>query len=105
MNTVGEGKFRVWLQCEGIGNDLVYMLGGGQRSHIGSIVLKIPQKEVEILNLEGHYDHRVLVPIAEAAAQKYHKKVVALGGVHIDDATKEEIEQLVANCMELIKCI
>ncbi len=105
MNTVGEGKYRVWLQCEGIGNDLVYILGGGQRSHIGSVVLKIPQKEVIIMKLEGHYDHEVLIPIAEAAAQKYHKKVVALGGVHIDNASKEDIDQLVSNCKELIKCI
>ena len=105
MNTAGEGKYRVWLLCEGIGNDLVYMLGGGQRSHIGSVVMKIPQKEVIIMKLEGHYDQDVLIPIAEAAAQKYHKKVVALGGIHIDNASKDDIDQLVSNCKELIKCI
>ena len=58
-----------------------------------------------MLNLEGHYDYKVLIPIAEAAADKYHKKVVAVGGVHVDDATEEEINILVSNCKELIKCI
>jgi hypothetical protein len=29
----------------------------------------------------------------------------ALGGVHVDDATEEEIGILVANCRELAKCI
>ena len=78
-----------------IGNDLVYMLGGGQRSHIGSVVMKIPQKEVIIMKLEGHYDQDVLIPIAEAAPQKYHKKVVALGGIHIDNASKEDRKSVV----------
>ncbi len=105
MNTAGEGKYRVWLQCEDMGDDLVYMLGGGERSHIGSVVMKIPQKEVMIMKLEGHYDQEVLIPIAEAAAQKYHKKTVALGGVHIENASKDDIEKLVSNCKELIKCI
>jgi len=67
--------------------------------------MKIPQKEVITMKLEGHYDHEVLIPIAEAAAKKYHKKVVAVGGVHIDNASKEEVNQLVSNCKELIKCI
>ena len=47
----------------------------------------------------------MLQPIAEAACKKYNVKVVALGGIHIDNASKEEIEKLVENCKELEKCI
>jgi len=47
----------------------------------------------------------LLKPIAEAACKKYKTKVVAVGGVHIDNATKQEIGKLVENCKELIKCI
>jgi len=105
MNTVGEGKYKVWLQCEEMDNDLIYILGGGETPHIGGVVLKIPKKEIMIMKLEGHYDLEVLIPIAEAAADKNKKKVVALGGVHIDNASKDDIDQLVSNCKELIKCI
>ena len=38
-------------------------------------------------------------------AEKYNKKVVAIGGVHVDNATKDEINLLVENCKELVKCI
>ena len=33
------------------------------------------------------------------------QKVVAIGGVHVDNATKDEINLLVENCKELVKCI
>ena len=47
----------------------------------------------------------VLQPIAEAACKKYKKKIVAIGGLHIDNATKEEIDLLVKNCNSFVKNI
>ena len=105
MITAGEGKYQVWLKREEVGNQLVYILGGGEKPHIGSMVLKIPGKECQTVKLEDHYDHVVLEPIAEAASEKYQTKVVALGGVHVDNATKDEIDILIANCRELIRSI
>lgn len=105
MITAGEGKYRVWLKREEVGNQLVYILGGGEKSHIGSVVIKIPGEECRVMKLEDHYDHVVLEPIAEAACEKYQTKVVALGGVHVDNATKDEIDILIANCRELIRSI
>jgi len=105
MITAGEGKYKVWLKKEELNGDLVYILGGGERSHIGSVVLKIPGKDLETIRIEGHYDHVVLEPLVEEASAKYNRKVVAVGGVHVDNATEDEIEILVSNCKELIKCI
>ena len=45
----------------------------------------------------------VLEPIALKASKKYNKKVAAIGGVHVDNASKEEIEILVRNCKDLTK--
>ena len=105
MITAGEGKYKVWLKQEPLGGDLIFILGGGDRSHIGAIILKEPNKKSKVIKLEGHYDHIVLEPIAEAASRKYKKTVVVVGGVHIDDASHDEIELIVANCRELLKCI
>lgn len=105
MITAGEGKYKVWLKKEELGRDLIYMLGGGEKSHVGSVVVKYPDREAEVLKLANHYDHIVLEPIAEAASKKYGRKVVALGGVHVENASKEEIDILVQNCRELLKCI
>ncbi|UCD13507.1 MAG: hypothetical protein JSW60_08115 [Thermoplasmatales archaeon] len=105
MITSGEGKFKVWLEEKKIGDDLLYVLGGGERTHIGGIVFCEPNKEPRIIRLPGHYDDVVLKSIAEAACKKYGTRVVATGGVHIENATKDEIEKIVENCRELEKCI
>ena len=101
----GEGKYRIWLKVERLGDGMVCILGGGERSHVGGVVVKEPGKEAKVIGVDGHYDDRVLLPIAEAASRKYNMTVAALGGVHVDNATKAEIDILVANCMELAKCI
>jgi hypothetical protein len=105
MITSGEGKYKVFLDKIEMTNDIVYILGGGEKPHIGGIVICEPNKESHIIKFANHYDHIVIKPIAEAACKKYSKKVVVLGGVHVDNATKDEIDLLVENCKELIRCI
>ena len=102
MITAGKGKYKVWLKQQKIGEDLVFFLGGGQRSHIGGVVIAEPGKPAHAIRLTGHYDDIVLKPIAQAACKKYKTKIVAVGGVHVDHATKEEIDLLVENCKKLV---
>ena len=105
MITSGEGKYKVFLEKKKIDDDLIYILGGGEKSHIGGVVICEPDKESKVIRLEGHYDDIVLKLIAEAACKKYNKRVAAIGGVHVDNATEKEIDLLVKNCKELVKCI
>jgi hypothetical protein len=105
MITAGSGKYKVWLKELRLSDERLYILGGGERSHIGGVVVKEPGKPARILELEGHYDNIVLEPIAEEACKKYNVKVIAVGGVHVDNASKDEIELLLENCKELTKCI
>ena len=103
MLTSGKGKYKVWLEQKKIGDDLVYFLGGGQKPHIGGVIICEPGKKPRIMKLKDHYDYVVLKPIAEAACKKYKKTVVATGGIHIDNATKNEIDILVENCRSFVK--
>jgi hypothetical protein len=105
MITSGEGKYKVWLLKKKIGNDHVYLLGGGEKSHIGGVVVCEPDKPPQVIRLSGHYDDVVIKPIAEAACTKYKTKVLAVGGVHVDHASQKEINILVENCKRLIACI
>lgn len=98
MITSGEGKYKVFLEEKRIEDDLIYILGGGEKSHIGGAVICEPGKEPQVIALEGHYDYIVLKLIAEAACKKYKTTVIALGGIHVDNASKEEIEIIVKNC-------
>ena len=105
MITAGSGKYKVWLKVEELSDHKLYILGGGERPHIGSVVVKEPNKDAVVVKLEGHYDYIVLEPIAEKACEKHNTTVVAVGGVHVDNASDDEINILVENCKELEKCI
>ena len=101
----GEGRYKVWLEKKKLDDGLVYVLGGGERSHIGGLVFKEPDTEAQVIKVQGHYDLEVLLPIAEAASAKYRQPVVVTGGIHIDNATKDEIDIIIKKCRELLKCI
>ena len=102
---VGEGRYKVWLEKKELDDGLVYILGGGEKSHIGGLVYKKPDAEAEVIKVQEHYDLEVLLPIADAACAKHNQPVVVTGGIHIDNATKDEIQIIINNCKELLKCI
>ncbi|MCK5022797.1 MAG: hypothetical protein KAS04_01355, partial [Candidatus Aenigmarchaeota archaeon] len=81
--------------------DLVLTLGGGENTHVGSIVLCEAGKEPKTLNRKGHFDWMVAKPIAEKISKKTGKVVVCIAGIHVNNATKEEIEILKKNCKEI----
>ena len=105
MLTSGEGRYKVWLDQKKIGENLLFILGGGEKSHIGGIVVCNPGKKPQAIRFKGHYDDIVLKPIAEAACKKYKTRVVAIGGIHIDNASKEEIDILMKNCNNLVNML
>ncbi len=105
MNTCGEGKHEVWLKKQEVGKDLVYLLGGGEESHVGSASICKPGKTHESIELKGHYDKKVTEIIAKAGAEKHDRTVACIGGVHIDDASEEDVQKLVENCKKLRKFV
>jgi len=105
MITSGDGKYKVFLKKYELDDDIIYLIGGGEKSHIGGMVFCEPNKKPLIVRLENHYDYIVLEPIAKKACKKYNKRVLAVGGVHIDNASKEEIEIIVSNCKDLNKSV
>ena len=105
MNTSGEGRYKVFLKKIQHDDDIIFLLGGGEKSHIGGVIICEPGKEKQELKLPGHYDYVALRIIAEVACKKYKNRVIILGGIHIDNATKEEIEILVSNCKNLVRSV
>ena len=105
MITSGEGKYKIWLEQKNIGNDKIFIVGGGEKSHIGGLVVCVPNKEPKIVRIGNHYDHIVLKPIAEKACMKYNVRIAVIGGIHIDNASKDEIDKIIENCKGFLKCI
>ena len=105
MITLGKGKYKVFLEKKELDDDLIYILGGGEKSHVGGAVICVPGEKPHVLTYSNHHDHIVLTPIAEYACEKYNKTAIAIGGIHIDNAKKEEIDLIVGNCTKLIDYI
>jgi hypothetical protein len=105
MITWGKGKYKVWIKQNNIGEDKIYFLGGGDKSHIGGIVICEPGKKINVIRLKNHYDYMILEIIAEKIFKKYNEKIIITGGVHIDNASKDEIEIIIENCRRLAECI
>ena len=105
MITSGEGRYKVWMEKQFIGKDIVLSVGGGEKPHIGGIVICEPEKEPKVVILGSHMDDIILKPIAKKTCDKYKTTVVAIGGIHIDNATKKEINTIIKNCNALIKSI
>jgi len=98
MITSGEGKYKVTLEEKKIGKDILYILSGGEKPHIGGVVICEIGKDPQVILLGSHFDHIVLEPIAKKGCEKNQTTVVAIGGIHIDNATKEGIEFIKNHC-------
>jgi len=102
MDTIGEGRYKVTLETKIIGGDHVFFLYGGEKPHIGGVVICEPGNDPKVFSLGSHCDHLVLSPLAKRGCEKYQTTIVALGGIHIDDATKDEIEIIKQHCSILL---
>jgi hypothetical protein len=99
--SAGSGKFRVWLRETRHGDDVVLFLGGGEKPHVGSVIICEPGKKARVVNRKGHFDWMVAKPMAEKLCRKTKKPVVCIAGVHVDNATREDIGLLKRNCREI----
>ncbi|RLF57713.1 MAG: hypothetical protein DRN27_07215 [Thermoplasmata archaeon] len=98
MITSGEGKYKVTLEEKKIGKNILYILSGGEKPHIGGVVICEIENAPQVITLGSHFDHIVLEPIAKRGCEKNQTTVVAIGGMHIDNATKKEIEIIKNHC-------
>lgn len=88
-------------------------LGGGEIPHIGTVVISQPSlKEngltsctTSVFNLIGHKDNEIAIPMAENISKKTNQVVVVTAGVHVNNATAEDIYQLKKLGVELTEKI
>lgn len=95
---------------ERLGQGYVVTLHGGDKSHIGSVILATPRKSLtgtgisatsSVMNLPGHMDERIGRPFAEALAAELKVPVTLVCGVHYDHLTPDTIPAVEAACRTL----
>lgn len=102
----GQGRFvleAVAVQSE---EGLNVYLGGGEKPHVGTVVLCLPRPSLRkdgplsqttsVINLVGHKDDGIGVPLAQKLCLALNVPVVVTAGVHISEARAEDIEDLLS---------
>ncbi len=101
----GEGRLHVFLKLLTLGNDLVVLIGGGEKPHVGAVSLAEKEGEsvsVKTLVSHRHKEGKVASKAAKEITGKVGVKTVVIAGIHIEKAEKQEIKELLNNVDELI---
>lgn len=95
---------QILLEIKYVGDDVLIIVGGGNKPHIGCVSISIPLLSLKgdgkqsctssVWNMTGHKDEAVCRKLSEAYCKKTGKMVVCTGGIHFDDVQPEQIEEL-----------
>ncbi len=110
--TYGSDLYKVKAEVRLVGSDMLIILSGGNKPHIGSIAAALPRPSLKnskrtsstasVYNFLGHKDDVVAKKMSEALSAKLNKKVVVTAGIHVDRITQEGIEKILENCDKLV---
>ena len=98
-------------QVNRCGNDLALSVCGGSLHHVGAVALAqseddpVRQATVSVLAAYGHRDDEVARRLAKRLAGSLGCTVSASVGIHIDDASPDEIATIVNACDQLADVI
>lgn len=106
----GRGRSRISLVLVDTGEGLHGILSGGERPHVGGVVLVVPRPSLSgqglgvdsyITPLPGHKDIEVALPLAEKLARAQNQPVVISAGIHVDQPLEGELAEIAESCVLL----
>jgi hypothetical protein len=111
----GEGDYRIDARVALCGRDVTVTVGGGTRPHVGAVAVAISQPSLKdparrsatasVIAVPGHKEDEIARAAARQLSRVLDATVVVSAGLHVDDATPEEIQTLVTNFNHLIDLI
>lgn len=111
----GEGKYRVCLTATVTVEGIIINLLGGERPHLGAMVLSIPRPGLadpgkvscttSVIPLLGHKDDEAARPVAEMIARATGHPVSVAAGIHVGGAAQGDIALLLVNTDKAAKSL
>ena len=100
----GKGKYIIRATATFLGSDISVSVGGGTLEHIGAVSLGVyePVRDsatLSTISVHTHRDDAVASYFAKTISKELKCTVSATAGIHIDDATEDEIKLLRNNSM------
>ena len=110
---LGHESHRVEAGAFLLGNDIVVVIGGGTKWHIGAVALAVPRSSLadpsqvsasaSVLCVTGHKEDDLARSAALFLASTLKRTVTVVVGIHIDQASGEDINIVTANCHAAIE--
>ncbi len=92
------------LHVRRVGEDVLLCLQGGEKPHIGCVVLAEPRSSLtgdgsvsatsSVINRTGHKDEAICRVLAEKVCKEFNAVTVCTGGFHVDHLTAEQIREV-----------
>jgi len=108
----GSGNFRVKVAAFLCGEDLVVVIAGGTRYHVGAVAMAQPRPSLadpamisasaSVLCVPGHKEDELAREVALKMASLLNRNVTVTAGIHLDDASETDVEQLKQNCLKAV---
>lgn len=87
-----------------VGSDILVVVSGGDKPHIGASVLA-NESQVKSISFKFHKDDIVLKIVANELRKHTKKNICVIGGIHVKDITKKQIEHVIKMSEKLAKKI
>ena len=106
------GRHTLYLEVKSIGADLLLAIYGGDEHHIGGVsaghVAQSHYRNAETISVStltfpGHKDYVVSNSVTEKVCKALGRSAVTTVGIHYDDATTDEIKEIVATVDTLVE--
>lgn len=104
MSILEETLFGYPIRCQvtNLDDGIHVLLTGGCRSHIGAVSTAEPGQAPETRVFPGHKDQFVSGPWAAALAEKTGRRACVVCGIHYDDATGAQIQEILQCTQRLL---
>ncbi len=101
MISAGEGRYLVKLVHFFIGEDLLIIITGGDE-HIGGVSL-VESNSCSSIYKKNHKDNVISDMVAPIIYNSLKKDTLVVCGIHLDDATLDDIDILINNAQDCAK--
>ena len=102
----GEGRTRIELLAQYLGSDLIVCIYN-ENAHLGAVAVGEYNHEEgrassSVITRSGHRDDEIAKRQAHLIARHTQKAVCVIAGIHLDNITKKEIDEIVSQADGLV---
>ena len=105
--TAGAVPYKVSAEVRLIGADLLVVITGGDKPHIGSVAVAMPRPSLQnrrvisatssVYNMPGHKDQVIAQRVSEVLSSKLNCTVAVMAGFHSDGISEKGIKKVIEN--------